>query len=105
MEFLLGFVIAAAIGLFEFADLGRIYRIQQWEFWLSVLCTAAVATFGAITGIGTAVVLAIIEFLWDGWRPRWAILGKPDGVHGARAAVRDQREVAGVAAALRGDRT
>jgi len=28
-------VIAAAIGLFEFADLRRIYRIQQWEFWLS----------------------------------------------------------------------
>src|SRR5262245_65502653 len=29
-------VIAAAIGLFEVADLGRIYRIQQWEFWYHV---------------------------------------------------------------------
>jgi MFS superfamily sulfate permease-like transporter len=29
-------VIAAAIGLFEFADLRRIYRIQRWEFWLSI---------------------------------------------------------------------
>jgi len=75
-------VIAAAIGLFEFGDLGRIYRIQQWEFWLSILCTAGVAVFGAITGIGIAVVLAIIEFLWDGWRPHWAVLGKPDGVDG-----------------------
>src|SRR5690606_37192254 len=27
-------VIAAAIGLFEFKDLRRIFRIQQWEFWL-----------------------------------------------------------------------
>ena len=34
-------VIAAAIGLFEFADLARIYRIQQWEFWLSVVCFVA----------------------------------------------------------------
>ena len=25
-------VIAAAIGLFEFADLRRIFRIQRWEF-------------------------------------------------------------------------
>ncbi len=75
-------VIAAAIGLFEFGDLGRIYRIQQWEFWLSILCTAGVAIFGAITGIAIAVVLAIIEFLWDGWRPHWAVLGKPDGVDG-----------------------
>jgi MFS superfamily sulfate permease-like transporter len=38
--------------------------------------------FGAITGIGIAIVLAIIEFLWDGWRPHWAVLGRPDGVDG-----------------------
>ena len=75
-------VIAAAIGLFEFDDLARIYRIQNWEFWLSILCTIGVATFGAIPGIGIAVGLAVIEFLWDGWRPHWAVLGKPKGVDG-----------------------
>ena len=75
-------VIAAAIGLFEFADLARIYRIQNWEFWLSIVCTAAVAVFGAIPGIGIAIALAIVEFLWDGWRPHSAVLGKPDGVDG-----------------------
>jgi high affinity sulfate transporter 1 len=75
-------VIAAAIGLFEVADLGRIYRIQQWEFWLSIVCTVGVAVFGAIPGIGLAIVLAIIEFLWDGWRPHWAVLGDPKEVEG-----------------------
>jgi MFS superfamily sulfate permease-like transporter len=45
---LAGVVIAAAIGLFEFGDLGRIYRIQRWEFWLSILCTSAWRHFGAI---------------------------------------------------------
>jgi len=75
-------VIAAAIGLFEFADLARIYRIQQWEFWLSIVCTAGVAVFGAIPGIGIAIVIAVLEFLWDGWRPHWAVLGDPDGVEG-----------------------
>jgi high affinity sulfate transporter 1 len=79
---LAGVVIAAAIGLFEFHDLGRIYRIQQWEFWLSVLCTVGVAVFGAIPGIGIAIVVAILEFLWDGWRPYCAVLGAPDGVEG-----------------------
>ena len=38
--------------------------------------------FGAITGIGIAIGLAVIEFLWDGWRPHWAVLGKPEGVDG-----------------------
>ena len=75
-------VIAAAIGLFEFADLRRIFRIQQWEFWLSVVCFVGVAVFGVIPGIGLAVILAVIEFLWDGWRPHHAVLGRVDGVRG-----------------------
>ena len=38
--------------------------------------------FGAIQGIAIAVVLAVIEFLWDGWRPHSAILGRVDNLHG-----------------------
>ncbi len=75
-------VIAAAIGLFEFRDLQRIFRIQQWEFWLSMLCFAGVAVFGAIPGICLAVVVAVIEFLWDGWRPHFAVLGRVPGLRG-----------------------
>ncbi|MEM5341178.1 SulP family inorganic anion transporter [Paraburkholderia azotifigens] len=75
-------VIAAALGLFEFADLKRIYRIQQWEFWLSVVCFAGVAVFGAIPGICIAIVIAVIEFLWDGWRPHYAILGRVEDLRG-----------------------
>ena len=68
-------VIAAAIGLIEVSDLRRIYRIQRWEFWLSIVCFAGVAVFGAIPGIALAIVIAVIEFLWDGWRPHSAVLG------------------------------
>ena len=75
-------VIASAIGLIEVGDLRRIYRIQRWEFWLSIVCFAGVAVFGAIEGIAIAVVIAVIEFLWDGWRPHSAILGRADGVKG-----------------------
>lgn len=75
-------VIAAVIGLFEITDLKRIFRVQQWEFWLSMACFAGVATFGAIPGIGIAVLLAVIEFLWDGWRPYYAVLGQVDGIRG-----------------------
>ncbi len=75
-------VIAAAIGLIEINDLKRIYRIQRWEFWLTVLCFVGVAVFGPIPGIGLAVAVAIAEFLWDGWRPHSAILGRAYGVKG-----------------------
>ncbi|HEY3517185.1 MAG TPA: sulfate permease [Gammaproteobacteria bacterium] len=75
-------VIAAAIGLFEFADLGRIFRMNNWEFWLSIVCFIGVATFGVIPGIGIAIVIAVIEFLWDGWRPHYAVLGRVNGMKG-----------------------
>jgi len=75
-------VIASALALFEFADLRRIYRIQRWEFWLSIVCLVGVAVLGAIPGIGLAIVIAVIEFLWDGWRPHSAVLGRVDGVKG-----------------------
>ena len=75
-------VIAAAIGLFEFADLARIYRIQRWEFWLSMACFVGVAALGVIPGIGLAIALAVIEFLWDGWRPHYAVLGRVSGLRG-----------------------
>ena len=75
-------VIAAAIGLFEFADMRRIFSIQPWEFWLSIACFVGVALFGVIPGIGIAIVIAVIEFLWDGWRPHYAVLGRVDGVRG-----------------------
>jgi high affinity sulfate transporter 1 len=75
-------VIAAAIGLIEVTDLRRIYRIQQWEFWLSIACFIGVAVLGVIPGIGLAIVIAIAEFLWDGWRPHSAVLGRASGVKG-----------------------
>jgi MFS superfamily sulfate permease-like transporter len=75
-------VIASAIGLIEIKDLVRIYRVQQWEFWLSMVCFAGVAVLGAIPGIALAVIVAIIEFLWDAWRPHFAVLGRADGIKG-----------------------
>jgi high affinity sulfate transporter 1 len=91
-------VIAAAIGLFEFEDLRRIFRIQRWEFWLSVACFIGVAVLGVIPGIGLAVVIAVIEFLWDGWRPHYAVLGRVKGIRGYHDIKRypDARLIPGV---------
>jgi len=91
-------VIASAIGLIEVADLRRIYRIQRWEFWLSIVCLVGVAVLGAIPGIGLAIVIAVIEFLWDGWRPHSAVLGRVDGINGYHDVTRypDARQIPGL---------
>lgn len=79
---LAGVVVASAIGLLEVRDLGRIFRIQRWEFWLSMVCFIGVAVLGVVPGIGIAIVISVIEFLWDGWRPHFAVLGRVDGIRG-----------------------
>ena len=91
-------VIASAIGLIVVADLSRIYRIQRWEFWLSIVCTIGVAVFGAIPGIALAIVFAVIEFLWDAWRPYSAVLGRAEGVKGYHDIKRypDARRIPGL---------
>jgi MFS superfamily sulfate permease-like transporter len=91
-------VISSAIGLFEVNDLKRLFKIQQWEFWLSMVCFAGVAVFGAIEGVGIAVVIAVLEFLWDGWRPHSAVLGRVDGVRGYHDVTRypDARQLPGL---------
>ena len=91
-------VIASAIGLIEVTDLIRIFRIQRWEFWLSIACFVGVAVFGAIPGIGLAVVIAVIESLWDGWRPHSAVLGRAAGVRGYHDITRypDARQIPGL---------
>jgi len=95
---LAGVVISSAIGLIEVNDLGRLFRIQRWEFWLSVVCFAGVAVFGAIQGVGIAVAIAVIEFLWDGWRPHSAVLGRVEGIRGYHDISRypDARQVPGL---------
>jgi high affinity sulfate transporter 1 len=91
-------VIAAAIGLIEVTGLKRIYRIQQWEFWLSMVCFVGVAVLGVIPGIGLAIAIAIAEFLWDGWRPHSAVLGRAHGVKGYHDITRypDARQIPGL---------
>jgi MFS superfamily sulfate permease-like transporter len=75
-------VIASAIGLFEIADLRRLYRIQRWEFWLSIACFLGVVVFGPIPGILIAILIALGEFVGDAWRPHYAVLGRSEGLKG-----------------------
>jgi high affinity sulfate transporter 1 len=75
-------VISSAIGLFEIADLRRLYRIQRWEFWLSIACFLGVAVYGPIPGILIAILIALGEFVGDAWRPHYAVLGRAEGVKG-----------------------
>jgi MFS superfamily sulfate permease-like transporter len=67
-------------------------------FWLSIVCLVGVAVLGAIPGIGLAIAVAIIQVLWDGWRPHSAVLGRAHGLKGYHDITRypDARRIPGL---------
>src|SRR5262249_18834181 len=91
-------VIASALGLFQFRDLGRLFRVQRWEFWLSLAAFVGVAALGPVPGMMIAIAIALAEFIWDAWRPHYAILGRPEGVEGFHDVTRypDARRLPGL---------
>ena len=81
-------VIAACLGLLEVRGVWRLYRLRPSEFVQSIVCLIGVAMLGVVDGIGIAIALAILAFLWRAWRPYTAVLGRIDQMKGYHDVVR-----------------
>ena len=78
----LGAYIVAAIGLFDVAELLRIWKIDRWEFAVSIITTLGVVALDILNGILMAVLIAILLLLMRVSRPPDAILGRVSGLKG-----------------------
>ncbi len=75
-------VIAAALSLFDMAELRRLWSTRRSEFFLALVCILGVAFVGVLPGIVIAVAVSILQAFERAWRPNYAVLGKPKGVDG-----------------------
>src|SRR5271166_6434406 len=75
-------LIVAAIGLFDIAELLRIWKIDRWEFAVSIITTLGVVALDILNGILMAVLIAILLLLMRVSRPPDAILGRVSGLKG-----------------------
>lgn len=91
-------VVAASFSLIEIAGLRRLYRLRRLEFVQSLACFAGVVLSGVVAGVGIALGLAVLAFLWRAWRPYSAVLGRRDGVKGYHDIARhpDARRIPGL---------
>jgi high affinity sulfate transporter 1 len=91
-------VIAASLALLEIQGVRRLYRFRRTELVQSLVCFAGVVLSGVVTGVGIALVLAVMMFLWRAWRPYSAVLGRLDGVKGYHdiSRHRDARRIPGL---------
>lgn len=75
-------VIAAALRIFDFKELGIFYRVRRSDLALSIVGFLGVAALGVIPGIALAVAVSLLDFVRRAWRPHDAILGRAAGVKG-----------------------
>jgi high affinity sulfate transporter 1 len=75
-------LISAALGLFDWKAMVRLYRIREGELTVCVAAMLGVVTLGALQGILMAIALALLMLLIRSSRPADAVLGRVEGVPG-----------------------
>jgi len=75
-------LISAALGLFDWRAMVRLYRIHEGEFAVCMTAMLGVVTLGALEGILVSVALAMLVLLIRSSRPADAVLGRVEGVPG-----------------------
>ncbi len=91
-------IIAAAMRLFDVAELRRLWVMRPSEFALAMASLLGVAFVGVLEGIVIAVALSIFDFFRRAWRPYSAVLGKPEGMEGFHDILRypDAQQIPGL---------
>ncbi len=91
-------VIAAVIGLIDVDGFHRLWIVHRPDFGLAIASLLGVAVFGVLQGVGIAIGLSILAFLWRAWHPYDAVLGRAPGVKGYHDITRyeDARQVPGL---------
>jgi high affinity sulfate transporter 1 len=91
-------VVAASLGLLEIRGVRRLYRLRPSEFVQSLVCFVGVVLLGVVNGVGIALALAVLAFLWRAWRPYVAVLGRVNRVKGYHDVSRhpDARRIPGL---------
>lgn len=75
-------VMVAVIGLVDLPALGWLRRVNHVDFGLAIGAFLGVVAFGVLTGIGIAIGLSALAFLWRAWHPYDAVLGRVTGRKG-----------------------
>ena len=69
-------VIAAVLPLMKTGELRRLWRLDEVDFALAVICLAGVLVLGVLGGLFVAVVVSLGALVYRSFRPNVAVLGR-----------------------------
>ena len=84
-------LIVAAVGLFDVAETRRLWKIDRWEFAVSIITMLGVVALDILNGILMAVLMAVLLLLMRVSRPPDAILGRVSGLKGFHNIVHHEK--------------
>lgn len=91
-------VLVAGIGLFDIAELRRIWVLDRVDALLAVATGTAVLVLGMLAGIVVAILLSLLEVAWHASRPHTALLARVPGTDRFRDIenIEDVEDVPGI---------
>ena len=72
----------AAVGLIDLRGLRALWRMDEVDAGLSLAAFLGVIVFGVLEGIIVTIVLSLLAFVNQSWRPYKAELGRVPGLRG-----------------------
>ena len=75
-------VMGAAVGLIDLRGLRALWRMDKVDAGLSLAAFLGVIVFGVLEGIIVTIVLSLLAFINQSWRPYKAELGRVPGLRG-----------------------
>jgi high affinity sulfate transporter 1 len=91
-------LINSAIALIDAPEFKRLWSTYRPDCYLALAALVGVTIAGVLWGIGVAIVLSILAFLWNAWHPHVAVLGRAPGVKGYHDVTRypDAKRIPGL---------
>ena len=77
----LGAVIIDAVvfGMIDIGELGRLYRVTRFDFWIALAAIVGVLSAGVLAGVVVGVVLSLGWLVYVATRPSMPLLGREPG--------------------------
>ena len=72
-------VVVAVVGLIDFADAKRIFKIDRRDFYVLLATFLLTLIFGVQAGVLSGVILSVVMILIKTSRPHYAVLGRLEG--------------------------
>ena len=89
---------AVVMGMMNLPEMRRIYRVQQFDFWVAIAAIIGTLAFGVLAGVIIGIGLSLLWLVAVATHPRMPVLGREPGTQVFRDVVEnpDDEQIPGV---------